>query len=87
MACAQRGIEATVNLTTMPFDTTPEAAAVQEAIFRRMTTVQRLRLSLEMSDSMRNVALAGLRSRQPELNAEERSRELLRIMYGFALQT
>lgn len=38
---------------------------------------------MEMSDSLRNVALAGLRSRQPELNAEERVRELLRIMYGF----
>ncbi len=78
--------EAKVNLTNMPFDTTPEAAGVQEAIFRRMTTARRLRLSLEMSESLRNVALAGLSSRQPELNAEECSRELLRIMYGFERQ-
>ncbi len=73
-----------MKLIIMPFDTTSEAAAVQRAIFRRMTAAQRLRLSLEMSESLRNVALAGLRSRRPELNAEERSRELLRIMYGFA---
>lgn len=71
---------------TMPFDTTPEAAAIQEEIFRRMTTAQRLRLALQMSESLRNVALAGLRSRQPELNADQLSRELLRIMYGFAPQ-
>jgi hypothetical protein len=45
----------------MPFDTIPEAAAIQERIFREMTTVQRLRL--EMSESLRNVALAGLRPR------------------------
>jgi predicted DNA-binding protein (UPF0251 family) len=75
-----------VDLATMPFDTAPEAAAIQEGIFRRMTTAQRLRLALEMSESLRNIALAGLRSRQPELNADELSRELLRIMYGFALQ-
>jgi hypothetical protein len=67
----------------MSFDTSPEAAAIQEGIFRRMTTAQRLKLALEMSESMRNVALAGLRSRHPELNAEELSRELIRIMYGF----
>jgi hypothetical protein len=70
----------------MPFDTVPEAATIQEGIFRQMTTAQRLRLALEMSESLRNIALAGLRSRHPELNADELSRELLRIMYGFAPQ-
>jgi hypothetical protein len=39
-----------------------------------------------MSESLRNVALAGLRTRQPELNARELSRELLHIIYGFVLQ-
>ena len=66
----------------MPFDTTPEAAAIQEEFFRRMTTAQRLRLALQMSESLRNVASAGLHSRCPELNADELSRELLRVMYG-----
>ena len=70
----------------MPFDTNTEAAAIQEGIFRRMVTARRLRLALEMSESMRNVARSGLRSRQPELNADELSRELLRIMYRFAPQ-
>lgn len=70
----------------MPSDTTPEAAAIQERIFRRMTTAQRLRLALQMSESLRNVALAGLRSRSPKLNGDELSRELLRVMYGFAPQ-
>lgn len=70
----------------MQFDTTPEASAVQEQIFRSMTTSQRLKMALEMSESMRNVARSGLRQRQPDLNADELSRELLRIMYGFAPQ-
>jgi len=36
-----------------------------------------------MSESMRNVALAGLRARHPELNANELSQELMRVMYRF----
>lgn len=64
-------------------DTSPEAAAIQDEIFRRMTPEQRVRLALEMSESIRNVALAGLRSRRPELSEAELSRELLRVMYDF----
>jgi hypothetical protein len=64
-------------------DTHPRAAEVQAEIFRRMTPAQRLRLALEMSESMRNVALAGLRNRHPELSEKELARELMRIMYGF----
>ena len=56
-------------------------------IFRRMTTSERLTLALDMSESLRNVALAGLRSRRPELSAAELSRELTRLMYGFAPQS
>ena len=66
----------------MAFDTTPAAAAVQRDIFRKMTTDERLRLALEMSESLRNIALAGLRSRRPELDANGFTRELMRIMYG-----
>jgi hypothetical protein len=64
-------------------DTNPKAAAIQQEIFRRMTSAERLRLALEMSESMRDVALAGLRARHPELNANELLRELMRVMYGF----
>jgi hypothetical protein len=67
----------------MAFDTTPEAARTQEEVFRRMTAAQRLSLALEMSESIRNVALAGLRARQPQLNSDQLSEELIRIMYGF----
>ncbi|MFL6438328.1 MAG: hypothetical protein ACJ71Q_12165 [Terriglobales bacterium] len=67
----------------MPSDTDSKAAAIQRQIFRRMTSAARLRLALEMSESMRNVALAGLRARQPELTADQLSRELMRVMYGF----
>jgi hypothetical protein len=62
------------------------AAAIQRTIFRAMTVEQRLRIALEMSESLRNVALAGLRSRRPDLDANGLFRELARIMYGLAPQ-
>jgi hypothetical protein len=68
----------------MSSDTHPDAAAVQLRIFRSMTAEQRLRMALEMSESLREVALAGVRSRRPGLDADSARRELLRIMYGFA---
>ena len=67
----------------MASDTSPEAAAIQAEIFRRMTPAERVKMALEMSDSMRNVALAGLRSRHPEMTEEELKWELMRLMYGF----
>ena len=59
-----------------------KATAIQREIFRSMTTEQRLRMALEMSESLRTVALSGLRSRRPDLGAKGLSRELARIMYG-----
>lgn len=67
----------------MHSDTSPEAEAIQQEIFRRMTTEERLRMALEMSESLRNVALAGLRSRRPDLDENGLRRELMRLMYGF----
>ena len=67
----------------VPSDTHPDAAGIQLEIFRRMTAEQRLRLAMEMSESIRQVALAGLRSRRPDLDPDGLSRELLHIMYGF----
>ena len=71
----------------MVTDTTAQARQVQEEIFRGMTASERLKMALEMSDSLRNIALAGLLSRQPELRIDESSREMLRIMYGFSPQS
>lgn len=68
----------------MPFDTSPEAGAIQLEIFRRMTPAQRIEMALEMSESMRNVTLSGIRHRHPEMSEKEQIREFMRIMYGFA---
>jgi hypothetical protein len=66
----------------MASDTSARAAEIQRDIFRRMTTEQRLRLALEMSESVRNIALAGLRSRRPDLPDDQLLPELIRLQYG-----
>lgn len=64
-------------------DTDPKIAAMQQAMFRRMTKEQRLQLTMELCDSIRSVALDGIRMRHPHFTPEEQKRELLRVMYGF----
>ena len=59
---------------------------MQQDLLRKMKPEERLGMALEMSDSLRCVALEGLRRRHPHLNDEELSCELLRLMYGFVAQ-
>lgn len=52
-------------------DTTSEAEARQHDIFRRMSGEERLRVSMSLSDEMRDIALAGIRNRYPGATEEE----------------
>lgn len=47
-------------------DTTPEADAVQFALYRRMSDARRLELALQMSDEARLITAAGIRAHHPE---------------------
>ncbi|HEY0156191.1 MAG TPA: hypothetical protein VGF28_02770 [Thermoanaerobaculia bacterium] len=64
-------------------DTSPGAAGLQVEIHRRFTPAERLRMALEMSDFARELSLAGLRKRHPELTEAELRDELMYQMYGF----
>lgn len=63
-------------------DTTPEAAAMQAEIQRRMTGVERLKLAFEMSDLAKKLAAARLRKEHPDWTEAEVKRELLRYAFG-----
>ena len=65
-------------------DTSPEAAALQISIQRKMTGAERLRLALEMSYALRELALARLRRDHPDWSEWELKRELLRYAFGSA---
>jgi hypothetical protein len=63
-------------------DTSPEAAALQVEIYRRMSGEQRLKLAFEMSDLARELTLSRLRSEHPDWSDWELKRELLRYAFG-----
>jgi hypothetical protein len=60
-------------------DTTPEADAVQFAIYRRMSDARRLELSLQMSDEARLITAAGIRAHHPEYT-DAHVEDALRLM-------
>ena len=48
-------------------DTTPAAESYEHRIFARMTGDERLHAAMALSDQMRDIALAGLKKRYPNL--------------------
>jgi len=59
-------------------DTTPEAAAVQLEILRKMTGEQRVTLAYEMSMFVREIMKEGIQHDHPDWTEAEIKRELLR---------
>ena len=77
-----------------PEDTSPESWRVLIGLYRKMTPQQKLERTFELSDSVRAVCEAGIRSRYPEasdrevfLRLTERTlgSELFRKVYGDVL--
>jgi hypothetical protein len=71
-----------MKLTSIPADTTPEAAWVQIEVFRRMWPRKRLHMALQLSDSLRAIAAAGVKSRHPEFSAEHVKLAVIRMSLG-----
>lgn len=66
----------------IPMDTSPAAHAVQLELYRHAGPRRRLEIAAELSDALREIARAGVRSRLPELSEAEVTSEVLRIFYG-----
>ena len=71
-----------MKLTTIPADTTPEAAWLQIEAFRRMSPGKRLRMVLQLGDSLRAIVASGIRSRHPEFTAEQVNLAVIRLTLG-----
>jgi hypothetical protein len=65
-----------------PADTSPEAHAVQLAIYRRLGPDGRLALALRVSDDVRSITRSGLRTRHPEHSEDEIDQALRRLLLG-----
>ncbi len=66
----------------IPMDTTAEAHAVQLQILRSRTGAQRLRMAFQLSEDVRAISRAGIRSRHPDYSEQELTWALNRLMLG-----
>jgi hypothetical protein len=62
-------------------DTTPDAAAAQEAAYRHLGEMGRLKIAFELSNLVRALAEAGIRKRNPDYTAEQTTEALSRQIY------
>lgn len=63
-------------------DTTPDAAAVQLALYRKMSAADRVRLAHQMSLDARAITLAAIRRRHPDYDDATARWALFRILVG-----
>jgi len=63
-------------------DTSPDAAAIQLEGWRRLGPEARVALAAELSDEIRAVSLAGIRSRHRDYDDDQVTRALLRLIVG-----
>lgn len=66
----------------VPRDTTPEAMRVQIEVWRRMGGSRRLAMAMELTESVRRMALNGIRASHPEYSEEEARLALFERMHG-----
>jgi hypothetical protein len=63
-------------------DTSPEASAVQLALYRKLDPSARVQIAVELSEAVRETAVAGIRRRHPGYSDEEVWHDLRVILYG-----
>jgi hypothetical protein len=63
-------------------DATPAALALQAAIHRRQTPAERFRTAVDMSDFAHNLALAGVKRRNPGYTERETTQSLVESLYA-----
>ena len=68
-----------------PRDTSPAAHRAQLAVYRRMSSNERLALALRMGDDLQAVLRAGVRMRHPELDEEGVELAARRLNLGAAI--
>jgi hypothetical protein len=69
-------------MTSRPLDTSAESWTEYQSILDGMGAAGRLAAALELSDAVRAIRLAGIRSRDPELSHREAVERLVAEEYG-----
>ena len=63
-------------------DTTPRAAAIQLKLYQEAGPSRRAQIAVDLSDAVRETALAGIRRRHPEYSEQEVRAAFLHLVYG-----
>ena len=72
-------------MISRPLDTDPAAWSAYNAVLDRMDGSERLHAAVELSDAVREVRLAGIRARHPELSRQAIVARLVSEDYGVTL--
>jgi len=72
-------------MSSRPLDTAPASWSQYEAVLDRLGESARLYAAIELSDAVREIRLAGIRSRHPELSLREAVARLVAEDYGVEL--
>ena len=64
-------------------DTTNRVAALQLQLYREAGPSRRAQVAVDLSDAVRETALAGIRRRHPDYTDDQVKSAFLRIVYGF----
>jgi hypothetical protein len=67
---------------TIPLDTSAAAHRVQRDLYIRMGGAARLAIVFQLNETIRNLAMAGIRRRHPDYTTEEVSRAYARLTLG-----
>jgi hypothetical protein len=65
-----------------PLDTSPEAQAVQDAIYRALGPYRRVETAFRLTASARALAAAGVRHRHPHYSDEQVDAAVARLVLG-----
>lgn len=65
-----------------PADTTPDAHRIQADIYRRMSGAERLSLAFQITATVRDLAMAGVRARHPDYSDDQVFRAWARLTLG-----
>lgn len=72
-------------MTPRPMDTTPDAWSAYQTVLDEMDGPARVCAAIELSEAVREIRIAGLRARYPELCTEELVAHLVFEEYGVSL--
>ncbi len=72
-------------MISRPHDTAPEAWSKYHAVLDGMDAAARLNAAVELSDAVREIRLAGIAARHPDLSRDEIIARLVSEDYGVSL--